>query len=285
MELQQIANELRVDILDMIYSSKAGHIGGDLSSIDIITYLYFKQMNIPRENITNPNRDRFILSKGHSVEALWTTLAKKGIIDKAELKTFSTVNSRLYGHPNNKVEGVEMNTGSLGHGLSVGVGIALAAKLKEMKYKTYVLLGDGELAEGSVWEAAMAAANYKLDSLTAIIDRNELQITNSTEQVMELENIEAKWKSFGWDVVTCDGHDFDNIAKAFNYQNINKPKVIIANTIKGKGIKEAENNVKWHHFVPNQNQYEQARNDLLRERDKLLKEYDNTLVGNGGNNE
>lgn len=264
MNLAKKAAELRIAILDLVYQGKTGHIGGDLSSIDILTTLYYDVMSINPENMSDPNRDRFVLSKGHSVEALWVTLADKGFFPKEELKTFSQKGSLFIGHPNNKVNGVEMNTGSLGHGLPVCVGIALAAKMDGRSYQTYTLMGDGEQAEGSVWEGAMAAANYKLDNLTAIIDRNGLQISGTTEEVMALDNLTQKWEAFGWEVISVNGNDSSELKAALNRPHTkDKPKMIIANTIKGKGISQAENNPSWHHFVPSQEVYQEARAELL----------------------
>lgn len=264
MNLAKKATELRIDILDLVYNGKAGHIGGDLSCIDIITTLYYDVMNIDPACTNDPNRDRFILSKGHSVEALWVTLADRKFFPKRQLETFNQKGSLLIGHPNNKVNGVEMNTGSLGHGLPVCVGIALAAKMDCKDYHTYTLMGDGELAEGSVWEGAMAASNYKLDNLTAVIDRNRLQISGCTEDVMALDSLTEKWEAFGWQVINVDGNDTRALKEAFDTKHeLGKPKMIIANTIKGKGISMAENNPKWHHFVPSEDIYNEARAELV----------------------
>lgn len=264
MNLAKKAAELRIDILDLVYKGKAGHIGGDLSSIDVLTTLYYDTMNISPETTNDPNRDRFILSKGHSVEGLWVTLADRGFFAKEELDTFNQKGSLFIGHPNNKVNGVEMNTGSLGHGLPVCVGIALAAKLDGKDYQTYTLMGDGELAEGSVWEGAMAASNYKLDNLTAIIDRNRLQISGNTEDVMALDNLTEKWEAFGWEVINVDGNNTSELKAAFDKPHTEgKPKLVIANTVKGKGISVAENNPKWHHFVPSEELYEECRDELV----------------------
>ena len=206
-DYKKIANQRRAELLTMIVEAKTGHTGGSLSSVDILTALYYGVMNIDPKLSNWPDRDRFVLSKGHSVEGYLCVLADKGFFPKSELKTFSKYKSRLIGHPSNKVPGMEICSGALGHGLSVAVGMALGAKKTCRDYKTYVLMGDGELAEGSVWEAAMAAANYKLDNLTAIIDRNGLQISGSTEDVMRLEQLADKWKAFGWVVSEVDGHD------------------------------------------------------------------------------
>jgi len=263
-KLQKKATEIRIEVLRMIYQAGAGHIGGAFSSIDILTALYYDVMNIDPTNPEWELRDRFILSKGHVVEALWSILADKGFIEKAELTTFSQFGTRLIGHPNNKIAGVEMNTGSLGHGLSVATGIALAAKIDRKSYRTYTLMGDGELAEGSIWEAAMSAAHYKLDNLVAIIDRNRMQISGMTEDVMRLESLVEKWESFGWDVVTINGHDVMKLVHVLSEapRVSGRPTLIIANTVKGKGISFAENVASWHHHIPTQEQYDLALKEL-----------------------
>ncbi|KAF1299402.1 transketolase [Enterococcus sp. JM4C] len=268
-ELEKKAIQLRRRVFQLVYESKTGHTGSSLSCTDILTALYYSIMAVDPEDPENDARDRYIQSKGHAVEILWAILADKGFIEEEELKTFSAFNSRLIGHPNNQVAGVEMNTGSLGHGLAVATGIALAAKMDEKKYQTYTLLGDGELAEGSVWEAAMAASNYKLDNLTAIIDHNGLQITGATTDVMNSDPLSDKWRAFGWHVIEVDGNNIEALIQAFNSrENIGQPKMIIANTIKGKGVSFAEGIAAWHHKVPSQEQYEQA----LLEFDKRLEE-------------
>lgn len=257
--LEKKAVELRKRTFQLVYEGKTGHTGSDLSCADILTALYFQVLNVDAKNPENPNRDRYIQSKGHAVEILWTTLAAKGFIDEAELKTFSQFKSRLIGHPNNQVDGIEMNTGSLGHGLAVSTGIALAGKMDQKNYKTYTLMGDGELAEGSVWEAAMAAANYKLKNLTAIIDHNGLQISGKTIDVMNSEPLKEKWQAFGWHVIEVDGNNMAELLAAFDSdENGEKPKMIIANTIKGKGVSFAENQAGWHHKVPTDEQYQLA---------------------------
>ena len=257
---------LRRDVLDMIYRSKGGHFGGDFSVIDILVTLYYLHMNVSPENIGDPNRDRFILSKGHCVESLYAVLCDKGFFPKSDLETFSAFGSKYIGHPNNAINGVEMNSGSLGHGLSVGVGMAVAAKMDNAGYRVYVVMGDGELAEGSVWEGAMAGGHYKLDNLTAFIDRNKLQISGTTESVMTQENIMERWSAFGWNVLDANGHDFEDMDNAINKAKAfkGKPTVIIANTIKGFGFSEAENNAGWHHKVPDSEQYEAALAELTR---------------------
>lgn len=263
-ELKKKAIEIRKEVLSLIYHAKTGHTGGALSSTDIMTALYYGVMNIDSKNPKMKNRDRFILSKGHSVEPLWCILADKGFIEKEELKTFSAFGTRLIGHPNNKVPGIEMNTGSLGHGLAVGSGIALAAKKDQATYRTFVLMGDGEQAEGSVWEAAMFAAHYKLDNLVAIVDRNKLQISGSTEDVMGLEPFADKWTAFGWNVRVINGNSIEELMEAFSVKSIiqGKPTLIVANTIKGKGVSFIENQVPWHHKVPTDAQYLQGVDEL-----------------------
>lgn len=261
-ELNNKANQIRTDIINIIYKGKAGHIGGSLSETDLLTVLYY---NVMSYQVYNPNwemRDRFILSKGHSVECLYCILADLGFIEKEELNTFGQFGTRLIGHPNNKLNGIEINSGALGHGLSVGVGMALAAKMDNLPYRVFVLVGDGELAEGSIWEAAMAAANYKLNNLYVIIDRNGLQISGKTEDVMQLEPLNEKWRSFGFDINNIDGHDYKAIESALNRQTLDKPVLIIANTVKGKGVEFMENQVKWHHGVPTQEQYNKALKSL-----------------------
>lgn len=258
------ANQIRRDVLDVVYDSKAGHIGGSLSSIDILTTLYYNVLNIDAKDTKNLERDRFVLSKGHIAESLYCILADKGFFDKEKLKTYSKFGSTLIGHPNSKNPGVEINTGSLGHGLPVSVGMALAGKRDNRSYRVFTLMGDGEQAEGSVWEGAMSAANYKLDNLVGIVDRNRLQISGSTEDVMALDDLSAKWRGFGWEVVEVDGNNIEELLKVFN--NIpakkGKPTMVIANTVKGKGISFMENQAKWHHGVLNEEQYKKAVSDL-----------------------
>jgi transketolase len=263
-QLRLKAIQIRKSILSMIYKAKTGHTGGALSSADIITALYYGVMRIDPKNPNLPERDRFILSKGHSVEGYYAILADMGFIDQAELDTFSDYQARLIGHPNNKVPGVEMNTGALGHGLSIAAGMALGLSMNKSDARVFVLMGDGELAEGSVWEGAMSAAHYKLSNLTAIIDRNRLQISGSTEKVMALEPLAAKWQAFGWRVEEIDGHDVQLIVDTLNRCHLldDKPSLIIANTVKGKGVAEMENIAKWHHGVPNEELYKRAIADF-----------------------
>ncbi|MEN8906823.1 MAG: transketolase [Clostridiales bacterium] len=263
-KLEKKANKIRKDIIKLIYHAKTGHTGGSLSSTDIMTALYYHVMKIDATNHEDPNRDRFVLSKGHSVEALWCILADKGFFPKEDLQTYSNFGSKLIGHPNNKVNGVEMNTGSLGHGLSVSNGMALAAKMDQKQFRVFTLMGDGEQAEGSLWEGAIFAAHYKLDNLVGIIDRNRLQISGSTEDVMGLDPLNEKWKSFGWSVVEINGNDMESLVKTFDECSTtkSKPTLIIANTTKGKGISFIENQTQWHHKVPTDSEYEQALAEL-----------------------
>lgn len=263
-ELTAKSFALRRDVLDMIYRAKTGHIGGDFSVMDILITLYYKQMRIGPDMMEDPTRDRFILSKGHSVEALYAVLADRGFFPKTDLLTYSQYDSKYIGHPTNKVNGIEMNSGSLGHGLGVAVGMALAAKMDEAAYRVYTVMGDGELAEGSVWEAAMAAGHYRLDNLTAFVDRNRLQISGATEEVMGQDSLDGRWSSFGWNVIHVRGNDIAALdaaveqAKAFQ----GKPTVILADTVKGYGVSFIENQAGWHHKVPDEEQYKLACAEL-----------------------
>lgn len=263
-ELELKAKQLRRDVLEVVYESKAGHIGGSLSSLDILTTLYYGVLNVNPKEPKDPNRDRFILSKGHIAESLYCVLADKGYFSKDKLKTYSKFQSTLIGHPNVKNPGIEVNTGSLGHGLSVAVGMALAGKKDNKDYKVFTLMGDGEQCEGSIWEAAMSAAHYKLDNLVAIVDRNGLQISGTTEDVMSLKDLSGKWEKFGWNVIEVDGNNIEELLNIFSKvpEVKDKPTMIIAKTIKGKGISFMENNVKWHHGVPTDEEYAQAMKEL-----------------------
>jgi len=271
-ELKRKAAQIRMDLLKMIHGAKTGHTGGSLSNTDILTVLYYSMMKVDPQQPKWPDRDRFIASKGHSVESLYCILADKGFFPKEELATFSRFGSRLIGHPNNKVPGIEMNTGALGHGLSVSVGIALAGRMDGRDYRTYTLMGDGELAEGSVWEAAMAAAHYKLDTLVGIVDRNRLQISGSTEDVMALEPLRGKWESFGWTVHEVDGNDTAALETLLRQLPTvpGKPSLIIANTVKGKGVSFAENVPHWHHHVPSDDELALALAELAKEAGETL---------------
>lgn len=265
-ELKKLAYKLRQDVVDMIVNGKGGHIGGDMSVMDTLVTLYFKEMNISVDNFNTKDHDHFIMSKGHSVEALYAVLAEKGFFPiERVLKEFSQFGSMFIGHPNNKLPGIEMNSGALGHGLPVAVGMAIAERMNKSKNRVYVVMGDGELAEGSVWEGAMSGANYRLDNLYAIIDRNRLQISGSTEDVMALDDLHRKWDSFGWHVIDVDdGNDIEKLARAFEESRMvkGKPSVLIANTIKGKGSSVMENKAAWHHHVPSAEEYEQIKKDL-----------------------
>ena len=265
-ELKKLAYKLRQDVVDMIVNGKGGHIGGDMSVMDTLVTLYFKEMNISVDNFNTKDHDHFIMSKGHSVEALYAVLAEKGVFPiERVLKEFSQFGSMFIGHPNNKLPGIEMNSGALGHGLPVAVGMAIAERMNKSKNRVYVVMGDGELAEGSVWEGAMSGANYRLDNLCAIIDRNRLQISGSTEDVMALDDLHRKWDSFGWHVIDVDdGNDIEKLARAFEESRMvkGKPSVLIANTIKGKGSSVMENKAAWHHHVPSAEEYEQIKKDL-----------------------
>lgn len=262
--LIQKAIQLRLDVLDIVCQAKAGHIGGDLSVLDILITLYYQQMNIDPKHPLDPQRDRFILSKGHSVEALYAVLADKGFFPKEDLLTYAQFGSAYIGHPTNKVSGIEMNSGSLGHGLSVATGMALAGKMDQAPYRVYVVMGDGELAEGSVWEGAMAAGHFQLDNLTAFIDYNGLQISGTTKEVMSQEMQEQRWESFGWHVLHAPGNDIDALNKAVEKAKalVGKPTVIIAHTTKGCGISFIENQVGWHHRVPSAEEYALAVKEL-----------------------
>ncbi|MBM7570581.1 transketolase [Aquibacillus albus] len=269
--LKRKAAQIRKDLIKMIYEAGTGHTGSSLSNTDILTALYYGVMNVDPKNPNWEDRDRYVQSKGHAVESYWAVLADKGFFPKDELSTFSQFNSRLIGHPNNKVPGVEMNTGALGHGLSISVGMALAAKMDNKAYRVYTLMGDGEQAEGSVWEAAMSASQYKLDNLIGIIDRNRLQITGSTSDVMSNEPLDEKWRSFGWEVVEVDGNDVVELVNTFKkapYAS-GKPTLVLANTVKGKGVSLAENVAGWHHKVPSQEEYEQAMGELTKQLEVL----------------
>ena len=263
-ELKLKSLDLRKKVLKYIYNAKAGHTGGSLSSTDILNVLYNRVLNVDTKNFRNPDRDRYIQSKGHCVEALFATLADRGFFPESDLDTLCQYQSHYIGHPTKKINGVEQNTGGLGHGLSISVGEALAAKMDHKKHRVFTLLGDGELAEGSNWEAALAGAHYKLDNLYAILDYNKQQITGDNEQVMNTAPVRDKFEAFGWAVKEVDGHDVVALSDALNTGPVEegKPSLIIAHTIKGKGVSFMERNIKWHHGVPSPEQYEQAQNEL-----------------------
>ena len=263
-ELNKKSITYRKKILQYITKAKAGHTGGSLSCIDILNVLYNEVLNVSPENFTSPDRDRYVQSKGHCVEALYVVLADKGFFPEEDLNTLCQYKSHYIGHPTKKVKGVEQNTGALGHGLPICVGNALAAKMDEKDFRVFTLLGDGELPEGSNWEAALSAAHYKLDNLCAIVDKNSLQITAATADVMSTDPLDKKWEAFGWAVKEVNGNDIEELKAAFNSLPFEKgkPSVIIAHTIKGKGISFMENELKWHHGVPDKEQYEIAQQEL-----------------------
>lgn len=264
-ELEKIANEIRIGIIEEVYAGKSGHPGGSLSCADILTVLYFNQMNINPKEADSPLRDRFVLSKGHASPALYSTLATRGYFDKKELLTFRGIDSILQGHPDMKhIPGVDMSTGSLGQGLSCANGMALSSKINGDGLRVYCLLGDGEIEEGQIWEAAMSAAHYKLDNLCVIVDNNNLQIDGTITEVMNSCPIDAKFESFGFNVIKVDGHNIEELIDAFNKAKIvkEKPTAIIAKTIKGKGISFMENQVGWHGKAPNEEQYKMAIKEL-----------------------
>ncbi len=254
----------RKKILKYIVGAKAGHTGGSLSCIDILNVLYNEVMNVGPQNFTSPDRDRYIQSKGHCVEALYVVLADKGFFPEKDLETLCKYKSHYIGHPTKKVHGVEQNTGALGHGLPIAAGTALAAKMDKKNYRVFTLLGDGELPEGSNWEAALTAAHYKLDNLCAIIDNNKLQITGTNAEVCNTDPIDAKFESFGWAVRHVDGNDVNALKEVLSSVPFEKgkPSLVIAHTIKGKGVSFMENSVKWHHGVPDKDQYETAIAEL-----------------------
>jgi transketolase len=263
-ELQQKSIHYRKNILKYILGANAGHTGGSLSCTDILNVLYNHVLNVSPESFSSPDRDRYVQSKGHCVEALFVVLADKGFFPESDLETLCKYKSHYIGHPTKKVKGVEQNTGALGHGLPICTGMAIAAKMDKKDYKVFTLMGDGELPEGSNWEAALSAAHYKLDNLCAIIDKNNLQITAPTEDVMKTDPLDEKWKAFGWAVKEINGNDIDELKAAFAALPFEKgkPSVIIAHTTKGKGVSFMENELKWHHGVPNKEQYEQAQAEL-----------------------
>lgn len=272
LELKKIANEIRKDIITSVFSAKSGHPGGSLSSADILTYLYFEEMNIDPKNPQKQDRDRFILSKGHVAPVYYSTLANRGFFPKEDLKTLRKIGSYLQGHPDKKhIPGVDMSTGSLGQGISAAVGMALSAKLGNDNYRTYTLLGDGEIQEGQVWEAAMFAGHKKLDNLVVIIDNNGLQIDGDIEEVCSPYPIDEKFKSFNFHVINIDAHNFDEIKMAFDEARAikDKPTAIIAKSIKGKGISFMENQACWHGSAPNEEQYELAMKELNEVGEKL----------------
>lgn len=263
-QLKITACKVRMGIIEGVHSAKSGHPGGSLSIADTLTYLYFAKMNVYPDKPEEPQRDRLVLSKGHTAPALYSTLAQRGFFPEEELKSLRHIGAMLQGHPCIHIPGVDMSSGSLGQGISAACGMALSAKVSSDTYKVYTILGDGEIEEGQVWEAAMFAAHYKLDNLVAIVDNNGLQIDGKIEDVMSPYPIVDKFKAFGWHVIEMDAHDFDSIEAAFNEAESvsGQPVAIIQKSVKGKGVSFMENNVSWHGSAPNDEQYEQAMGEL-----------------------
>ena len=264
-QLALTAAKARLLGLDMVYGAASGHLGGSFSAMDLLTVLYQNVMQVDPADPSDPDRDRFVLSKGHCTPALYPTLALRGYFPTEELKLFRSVNGHMSGHAEmHHVKGVDMSTGSLGQGISAAVGMALAGKLDRKNYRVYTLLGDGEIEEGQVWEAAMSAAKFHLDNLCAIVDVNGLQIDGATADVMPSEPLDKKWEAFGWHVISCDGHDYQAIEAAFEQARAVKeqPTVLLARTVKGRGVSFMVNNAGWHGKAPNAVQYEQAKAEL-----------------------
>ena len=271
-QLQLIAEQNRKRLVEVVYAAKAGHIGGDLSCLNVMTALYFHVMNgLNPKDPKAPLRDRFVLSKGHCVESLYVTLEAKGYLKPEVLDTLGQFGSILSGHPTIEVPGIEVNSGALGHGLSIGVGMAIAAKMDQQPWRTSVMMGDGEQGEGSIYEAAMAANRYHLDNLVAIIDRNHLQISGNTEDVMPIDNIHDRWTAFGWDVILMNGDSMDDIIRTFDNIDYNngKPHLLVSDTTKGKGVSFMEGIAKWHHGVLNAEQCEAAVAEIQQRIDAL----------------
>ena len=271
-ELSRIANNLRLSIIEGVYNAKCGHPGGSLSIADIMAYLYFEEMRVDPKNPADPDRDRFVLSKGHTAPALYAALAERGFFPKEDIKTLRKTASYLQGHPDMKgVPGVDMSTGSLGQGISTACGMALSGKLYGKDYRVYAIIGDGESQEGQVWEAAMFAAHYKLDNLTVVLDLNGLQIDGAITEVMNPTPHDEKFLAFGWNVITIDAHNFEEIEAAFKAarQTKGKPTVIIAKSVKGKGVSYMENACEWHGQAPKEDLYKQAMAELTAIADGL----------------
>lgn len=270
-KLESLRWDLRQDCVDIIMAGGGGHIGGDMSVIDALMVLYQNHLRITPETADDPDRDRFVLSKGHAMEAYYAVLCHEGFLDLDDVKArFSKFKSPYIGHPNNKLCGIEMNSGSLGHGLPVAVGMALAARMDGRNYRTYVFMGDGELAEGSVWEGAMSGGSFELDNLCALVDRNRLQISGSTEDVMKQDSQEDRWAAFGWNVLSIPGNDIRALDAAFSLaeETKGKPTVIIANTTKGFGSPVMENKASWHHHLPNAEEYAQITADFAAHKEE-----------------
>ncbi len=271
-ELNQLRWDLRRDCVDIIMAGKGGHIGGDMSVLDALMVLYARHLNIAPDRVDDPDRDRFVLSKGHAMEAYYAVLCHEGYLDLDDVTArFSQFGSPYIGHPNNKLPGIEMNSGSLGHGLPVAVGMALAARMDHRPTRVYTIMGDGELAEGSVWEGAMSGGNYALDNLCALVDRNGLQISGCTEDVMKQDSQEERWASFGWNVLSIPGNDVAAIDEALGLasRTKGKPTVIILNTTKGYGSPIMEDKASWHHHLPNDEEYAQIIADFAAHKEAL----------------
>jgi len=265
--LEDISEKIRCSILTMVKNAGVGHIGGSLSVTDILVSLYFKVLKIDPKNPVWPERDRLILSKGHGATAIYSILAERGFFPKEELKTFGIIGSNFQVHPDKtKVPGIEASTGALGQGLSIGIGMALAARLDKKDYYTFVILGDGEIQEGQIWEAAMFASHYRLDNITAILDYNNVQLMGTVSEIMEIAPVADKWSAFGWEVLEIDGHNFRQIIESlYKSKEIKgKPTIIIANTVKGKGVSFMQNKCKWHGNVPTEEEYDKAINEIKK---------------------
>lgn len=272
-DLEILSWDLRQNTLDIIMAGGGGHIGGDMSLMNTLLVLYENHLNISPDTVSDPDRDRFVLSKGHSMEAYYAVLCHRGFLDLADVTAgFSKPGSPYIGHPNNKLPGIEMNSGSLGHGLPVCVGMALAGKRDGRAYRVYTVMGDGELAEGSVWEGAMAAGHYGLDNLCAVVDRNRLQISGSTEEVMGHEPLAGRFAAFGWNVLDINGDSIPEVDGAFAMarEHRGRPTVIIANTTKGYGSPLMENKAGWHHHLPSQDEYEQIKSDFAKRKEEAF---------------
>lgn len=264
-ELKNIAKNIRIDIIEQVYNAGSGHPGGALSIVDILTVLYFNQMNLSPEDANSNLRDRVVLSKGHAVAALYAVLAEKGYFPKEDLKIFRKLGSKLQGHPDmEKIPGIDMSTGSLGQGLSIANGMAIASKMDNLGCRIYCILGDGEIQEGQIWEAAMTANKYKLDNLCVILDYNNLQIDGTIQEVKALDCIRSKWEAFGFNVIEVDGNNIEKLIDAFDgaKQAKGKPTIIIAKTIKGKGVSFMENKAEWHGKAPSEEEYKKALEEL-----------------------
>ena len=265
LELQKMANEVRKGIVTAVHSAKAGHPGGSLSAADVFTYLYFEEMNIDPKDPKNPDRDRFVLSKGHTAPGYYSAMAHRGYFPVEELVTLRHLGSHLQGHPcMQHVPGIDMSSGSLGQGISAAVGMALAGKMDKKDYRVYTLLGDGEIQEGQVWEAAMSAAKFKLNRLIGILDHNKVQMSGTNDELMPLGDIRAKWEAFGWHTLVIDGHNMGQIMEALDKanENVGAPLMIIMETVKGKGVSFMEGKAAWHGACPNEEQYRQALAEL-----------------------